>query len=164
MGIMRLWMWREILDMLTRGHLMNVQISWPTWKTTSTTGKMLFLAGLESLKGGEKIENCLRITGVLGIWWRYKNPVLSVINCSEPICSPSVPPQKLSVFAFTCIWRIYWYHLKILGQRQKGVIARSILLRPGGPLACELARHAVVLKINDWVFCHGGLLPRHGKK
>lgn len=47
------------------------------------------------------------------------------------------------------------------GQRQKGVIARSILLRPGGPLACELARHAVVLKINDWVFCHGGLLPRH---
>lgn len=47
------------------------------------------------------------------------------------------------------------------GQRQKGVIARSILLRPGGPLACELARHAVVLKINDWVFCHGGLLPQH---
>ncbi|KAG6762518.1 hypothetical protein POTOM_033024 [Populus tomentosa] len=48
-----------------------------------------------------------------------------------------------------------------LVKRQKGVIARSILLRPGGPLACELARHAVVLKINDWVFCHGGLLPRH---
>lgn len=52
---------------------------------------------------------------------------------------------------------------KTLGQRQKGVIARSILLRPGGPLACELARHPVVLKVNDWVFCHGGLLPRHGK-
>ncbi|KAJ6692281.1 SHEWANELLA-LIKE PROTEIN PHOSPHATASE 1 [Salix purpurea] len=48
-----------------------------------------------------------------------------------------------------------------LVKRQKGVIARSILLRPGGPLACELARHAVVLKINDWVFCHGGILPRH---
>ncbi|KAH8498689.1 hypothetical protein Peur_073877 [Populus x canadensis] len=48
-----------------------------------------------------------------------------------------------------------------LVKRQKGVIARSILLRPGGLLACELARHAVVLKINDWVFCHGGLLPRH---
>lgn len=47
------------------------------------------------------------------------------------------------------------------GQRQKGVIARSVLLRPGGPLACELARHAVVLKVNDWIFCHGGLLPHH---
>uniref|UniRef100_A0A6P3ZM28 shewanella-like protein phosphatase 1 n=1 Tax=Ziziphus jujuba TaxID=326968 RepID=A0A6P3ZM28_ZIZJJ len=46
-------------------------------------------------------------------------------------------------------------------KRQKGVIARSILLRPGGRLACELARHAVVLKVNDWVFCHGGLLPHH---
>lgn len=43
------------------------------------------------------------------------------------------------------------------------MIARSILLRPGGPLACELASHAVVLKIDDWVFCHGGLLPHHGK-
>ncbi|XP_057789791.1 shewanella-like protein phosphatase 1 isoform X2 [Salvia miltiorrhiza] len=45
--------------------------------------------------------------------------------------------------------------------KQKGVIARSILLRPGGPLAFELAHHAVVLKVNDWVFCHGGLLPHH---
>jgi hypothetical protein len=43
------------------------------------------------------------------------------------------------------------------------VIARSMLLRPGGPLACELAQHAVALKVNDWVFCHGGLLPHHGK-
>ncbi|TXG74470.1 hypothetical protein EZV62_003049 [Acer yangbiense] len=48
-----------------------------------------------------------------------------------------------------------------LVKRQKGVIARSVLFRPGGPLACELARHAVVLKVNDWLFCHGGLLPRH---
>lgn len=51
---------------------------------------------------------------------------------------------------------------EILGQRQKGVIARSVLFRPGGPMACELARHGVVLKVNDWVFCHGGLLPHHG--
>jgi hypothetical protein len=53
--------------------------------------------------------------------------------------------------------------IQILGQKQKGVIARSMLLRPGGPLASELAQHAVVLKVNDWVFCHGGLLPHHGK-
>ncbi|KAL5709815.1 hypothetical protein ACHQM5_020457 [Ranunculus cassubicifolius] len=46
-------------------------------------------------------------------------------------------------------------------QRQKGLIARSTLLRPGGPLARELARHAVVLKVDDWIFCHGGLLPHH---
>uniref|UniRef100_A0A2K2C521 Calcineurin-like phosphoesterase domain-containing protein n=1 Tax=Populus trichocarpa TaxID=3694 RepID=A0A2K2C521_POPTR len=38
---------------------------------------------------------------------------------------------------------------------------RSIMLRPGGPLPCQLAQHAVVLEINDWIFCHGGLLPRH---
>ncbi|KAL6967752.1 Glycosylated integral ER membrane protein [Sarracenia purpurea var. burkii] len=48
-----------------------------------------------------------------------------------------------------------------LVKRQQGVIARSTLLRPGGPLACELARHAVVLKVDDWIFCHGGLLPHH---
>ncbi|ESQ36208.1 hypothetical protein EUTSA_v10009773mg, partial [Eutrema salsugineum] len=50
---------------------------------------------------------------------------------------------------------------KLLGQRQKGVIARSVLFRPGGRLACELARHGVILRVNDWVFCHGGLLPHH---
>ncbi|PSS09522.1 Shewanella-like protein phosphatase [Actinidia chinensis var. chinensis] len=48
-----------------------------------------------------------------------------------------------------------------LVKRPQGVIARSTLLRPGGPLARELARHAVVLKVDDWVFCHGGLLPHH---
>ncbi|KAL2528594.1 Calcineurin-like metallo-phosphoesterase superfamily protein [Forsythia ovata] len=54
----------------------------------------------------------------------------------------------------------YWGPLNLV-KRQKGVIARSILLRPGGPLASELARHPVVLKVDDWVFCHGGLLPHH---
>ncbi|KAF5778141.1 putative metallo-dependent phosphatase [Helianthus annuus] len=49
----------------------------------------------------------------------------------------------------------------VMIMRQKGVIARSVLLRPGGPLALELARHPVVLKVDDWVFCHGGLLPHH---
>lgn len=47
------------------------------------------------------------------------------------------------------------------GQRQKGVIARSILLKPGGPLASELSRHGVILKVDDWLFCHGGTLPHH---
>ncbi|KAK7321385.1 hypothetical protein VNO77_31986 [Canavalia gladiata] len=56
--------------------------------------------------------------------------------------------------------RNYWGPLNLV-KRQKGVIARSILFRPGGLLANELARHAVVLKVNDWVFCHGGLLPHH---
>ncbi|CAK9164151.1 unnamed protein product [Ilex paraguariensis] len=54
----------------------------------------------------------------------------------------------------------YWDPRNLV-KWQKGVIARSILLRPGGPLASELARHAVVLKVDDWVFCHGGLLPHH---
>ncbi|KAF6144823.1 hypothetical protein GIB67_038922 [Kingdonia uniflora] len=54
----------------------------------------------------------------------------------------------------------YWGPLNIV-KRQKGVIARSALLRPGGLLACELAKHAVVLQVDDWIFCHGGLLPHH---
>ncbi|XP_068668593.1 shewanella-like protein phosphatase 1 [Aristolochia californica] len=53
-----------------------------------------------------------------------------------------------------------WSPLKLM-KRQKGVITRSTLLRPGGPLACELAHHGVVLQIDDWLFCHGGLLPHH---
>ncbi|KAJ4772127.1 Calcineurin-like metallo-phosphoesterase superfamily protein [Rhynchospora pubera] len=48
-------------------------------------------------------------------------------------------------------------------KRQKGVVARSALFSPGGVLACELSRHPVVLKVNDWIFCHGGLLPHHVK-
>jgi hypothetical protein len=52
--------------------------------------------------------------------------------------------------------------MKILGQKQKGVVKRSALFSPGGALACELSHHPVVLKINDWMFCHGGLLPHHG--
>ncbi|CAH9109428.1 unnamed protein product [Cuscuta epithymum] len=47
------------------------------------------------------------------------------------------------------------------GQRRKGVTARSILLRPGGPLATELSSHGVILKVNDWIFCHGGTHPHH---
>ncbi|XP_050224909.1 shewanella-like protein phosphatase 1 [Mercurialis annua] len=54
----------------------------------------------------------------------------------------------------------YWGPLNLV-KRQKGIIARSVLLRPGGPLASELARHSVILRINDWIFCHGGLLPHH---
>eukprot|EP00271_Cylindrocystis_brebissonii_P002375 TRINITY_DN12957_c0_g1_i1.p1 TRINITY_DN12957_c0_g1~~TRINITY_DN12957_c0_g1_i1.p1 ORF type:complete len:692 (-),score=103.99 TRINITY_DN12957_c0_g1_i1:643-2718(-) len=39
--------------------------------------------------------------------------------------------------------------------------ARSMLFQVGGPLACELARHGVVLQINDTLFAHGGVLPHH---
>ncbi|KAL2899251.1 Shewanella-like protein phosphatase 1 [Bienertia sinuspersici] len=56
--------------------------------------------------------------------------------------------------------RNYWGPLNLV-KRQRGVIARSVLLQPGGRLARELARHPIVLKVNDWVFCHGGLLPHH---
>ncbi|KAG0616930.1 hypothetical protein M758_5G152700 [Ceratodon purpureus] len=44
---------------------------------------------------------------------------------------------------------------------QKGVVARTKLLSPGGPLATQLAAHGVVLKVNDWLFAHGGVLPHH---
>ena len=42
---------------------------------------------------------------------------------------------------------------------------RRILFTPGGYMAQSLACHSYsVLKINDWIFCHGGLLPSHLKK
>ncbi|XAR60783.1 Protein-tyrosine-phosphatase [Bertholletia excelsa] len=66
--------------------------------------------------------------------------------------SEKIKDQKMS--------QNYWGPWSLV-KRQQGVTARSTLLRPGGPLACELARHAVVLKVDDWVFCHGGLLPHH---
>ena len=44
---------------------------------------------------------------------------------------------------------------------KKGVVATSVHLRLGSPLESELAWHPVVLKLDDWVFCHGRLLPRH---
>ncbi|KAI5073073.1 hypothetical protein GOP47_0011086 [Adiantum capillus-veneris] len=50
-----------------------------------------------------------------------------------------------------------WNLLKM----QKGMAARSLLFSPGGPLARELARHGVVLRVNDWLFAHGGVLPHH---
>jgi len=42
-------------------------------------------------------------------------------------------------------------------------VARTKLLSPGGPLAMQLAAHGVVLKVNDWLFAHGGVLPHHGQ-
>lgn len=53
-----------------------------------------------------------------------------------------------------------WLPLNFV-KKQKGFAARASLLKQGGPLACELARHPVVLVVNDWIFCHGGLLPHH---
>lgn len=50
-----------------------------------------------------------------------------------------------------------WNLLKM----QKGVAARSLLFSPGGPLAKELSRHGVVLRVNDWLFAHGGIHPHH---
>jgi len=93
-----------------------------------------------------------------------KSSVLSIIRCSVLLCFPSAPPQKVSLYSL---------YLSACGtftddivlqyedrDKRRYEFARSIMLRPGGPLACQLAQHAVVLEINDWIFCHGGLLPR----
>jgi|TARA_B110000008_G_scaffold235397_1_gene240220 hypothetical protein len=39
--------------------------------------------------------------------------------------------------------------------------ARIGLFSPGGPLAQQLSMHHTVLIVNDTVFAHGGLVPRH---
>ncbi|KAJ7542822.1 hypothetical protein O6H91_09G013400 [Diphasiastrum complanatum] len=58
-----------------------------------------------------------------------------------------------SLSAWLPVWN-FW-------KMQKGVTARTLLFSPGGPLAKELARNGVVLKVNDWLFAHGGVLPHH---
>ena len=46
-----------------------------------------------------------------------------------------------------------------------GLAIRRQLFKPGGYMASLLACHSYgVLKINDWIFCHGGLLPEHVNK
>ena len=46
-----------------------------------------------------------------------------------------------------------------------GIAIRRQLFKPGGYMASLLACHSYgVLKINDWIFCHGGLLPHHVNK
>jgi hypothetical protein len=30
-------------------------------------------------------------------------------------------------------------------------------------MAKQLARHGVALKVNDWLFAHGGIMPHHGE-
>ncbi|CAM6007872.1 unnamed protein product [Sphagnum balticum] len=54
-------------------------------------------------------------------------------------------------------WLPIFEHLRM----QKGAAARSLLFEAGGPLAKELARHGVALKVNDWLFAHGGIMPHH---
>lgn len=54
-------------------------------------------------------------------------------------------------------WKAIWNTMRL----QKGQNARAFLFSPGGPLALELANHGVVLKVNNWLFAHGGVLPHH---
>ena len=43
-----------------------------------------------------------------------------------------------------------------------GIETRKKLFKPGGYMASMLACHSYgVLKINNWIFCHAGLLPQH---
>lgn len=45
--------------------------------------------------------------------------------------------------------------------RKRQVKARVGLFSPGGPLAQQLAMNSTVLIVNDTVFAHGGLMPKH---
>ena len=42
--------------------------------------------------------------------------------------------------------------------------ARYLLYAPGGGMALELAKNPTVLLVNDILFAHGGVLPRHGER
>ncbi len=49
---------------------------------------------------------------------------------------------------------------QILGMG--GYQQRRDILKPGGDLAVKLACNSLgIVKIGDWVFVHGGLLPEH---
>ena len=49
-----------------------------------------------------------------------------------------------------------------LDSTEKRLRARLHLYSPGGQLACELAKNPTVLLLNDTLFAHGGVLPKHG--
>ena len=50
-----------------------------------------------------------------------------------------------------------------LSSMESKVRARMRLYRPGGQMACELAKNPTVLIVNDSVFAHGGVLSQHGE-
>lgn len=50
-----------------------------------------------------------------------------------------------------------------LDSMESKVRARMRLYRPGGQMACELAKNPTVLIVNDSVFAHGGVLAQHGE-
>ena len=50
-----------------------------------------------------------------------------------------------------------------LNSMESKVRARMRLYRPGGQMACELAKNPTVLIVNDSVFAHGGVLAQHGE-
>ncbi|CAL5219968.1 g1905 [Coccomyxa viridis] len=50
-----------------------------------------------------------------------------------------------------------------LNSMESKVRARMRLYRPGGQMACELAKNPTVLIVNDSVFAHGGVLAQHVK-
>jgi hypothetical protein len=49
-----------------------------------------------------------------------------------------------------------------LDSTERRLRARLHLYSPGGQLACELAKNPTVLLLNDTLFAHGGVLPKHG--
>ena len=42
-----------------------------------------------------------------------------------------------------------------------GVLNRAKLYKPGGPLAKNLSKHSVILKVGSYLFCHAGILLEH---
>lgn len=52
----------------------------------------------------------------------------------------------------------------LVNSMEKRLKARLHLYSPGGQLACELAKNPTVMLINDTLFAHGGVLPRHGAR
>ena len=51
-----------------------------------------------------------------------------------------------------------------LDSTERRLRARLHLYSPGGQLACELAKNPTVLLLNDTLFAHGGVLPKHGAR
>lgn len=105
------------------------------------------------------IHKLLCLNGLCHLFMVHKHIIWFLLHPGIIVSCESLIWMWICLFVNSCS-EIFIHKL---GQRQRGVLARSSLLRPGGLLACELARHAVVLKVDDWVFCHGGLLPHHGK-
>ena len=65
---------------------------------------------------------------------------------------------------FSYVLSDHLFDNELTKNQYDSILLRKKLFKPGGYICRMLACHSYgILKINGWIFCHGGLLPKHLK-